>query len=58
MSRKTNALDGLREQLTEVVAIAASEAGGLTEDEVDLWWDKLSDAVQDGLDAALIEESA
>lgn len=55
MSRNTNALDALAESFMEQAAIAASEAGGLTWEEADLWWDKISDALLMGLDSARVD---
>lgn len=41
----------LRKQITEMVAIAASEVGGLTSEQADEWWDELQEALTDGMEA-------
>ena len=53
MSRKTNALDGLADQVERLVRDAVKDVGELSPDERDDWFDALSCAVNDGLFAVV-----
>lgn len=45
----------LRTQVAEMVAVAASEVGGLTQEQADHWWDEISFGIQDGFEGVIID---
>lgn len=45
----------LRTQVAEMVAMAASEVGGLTQAEADRWWDEISDGIMDGFEGVITD---
>lgn len=47
---KAERLQEIRAMVTEIVAMAASEVGGLTEEEADHWWDEIQEGVMDAFE--------
>lgn len=55
VSVKDERLQQTRERVTELVAIAASEVGGLTEAEADHWWDEIQAGVMDAFEGVTVD---
>jgi hypothetical protein len=42
-------IESLRAQIAELIAAAVAEVGGLTYPQLDMWWDRISEAANEAL---------